>query len=164
MLNTGGPRLLMLISGLMPSGLPMRFTIQHQQLEGRISSLHLSCLQSQRSCLTSITSNLLGVQSLSLTTKCNLETSYPSGKSAHALGSTSGCPFNTQGVSHWFSTSRLVMCRPNSMSPLIQSLKLSEARLETCRRPQNGKSCVDSSHHCHQPSSKLPSKMIRVNH
>ena len=43
--STGGPRLLMPISGLKPSGWPMRFTTQHLQCDEWITSLPLSCLQ-----------------------------------------------------------------------------------------------------------------------
>ena len=159
--NTDGPRLLMLTSGLMHSGLPMRFTIQHLQLEGKISSLHLSYLPSQRSCQTSVTFNLLDVQCLSLTTTCNQERSYPSGRFGHVWESTLGCQPNMQEVWHWFSTSRLDMFHLNSMSPLIQSFKQSEALWETCHHLQNGRRCVDSLPH-QSTRNKSPSKMIKV--
>jgi hypothetical protein len=49
MLNTHGPRLLMLISGLMLSEWPKKFTTLHLQLEEKITSLPFSCLQGLKS-------------------------------------------------------------------------------------------------------------------
>jgi hypothetical protein len=92
------PRQLMLISGLMLSGLQMKFITPQPLWEEKISSHHLSCLPSLKSLLTSITFNLLDVLSLSLTTRCNLERSFPSGRSDQGWVSTWECQCSMQGV------------------------------------------------------------------